>query len=493
MADADRHTITSGLFDGPRLMENAGAAVMDVILQDFGSVGHVHIVCGPGNNGGDGYVVARLLRDRGHPVSVYAFAAPKNGTDAQQAAHRWLGPVLPIADFAPNRADLVVDAVFGAGARGALPEPIEQLLVRASGEGARLLAVDLPSGVGGDTGHATLDIVYDATVTFYRKKPGHLLEPGRSLCGALHVADIGVRAAPHEGSDANVFENHPLLWQDCLRAADPAAHKYQKGHVAVFSGPSLATGAARLSAQAAQAAGVGAVTLMGTREALQVHAAHVTSVMLKPYVDPAGALAALSDVQKCSAAVLGPGFSDFETARKIALGLLQSETPSLVLDADGLTAFRDKPDALFQAAAGSPDRLVLTPHEGEFARLFPDLAADDSISKLEKARRAAARAHAVIIYKGRDTVIAAPPRPGTTQGRAVINAYGPPSLATAGSGDVLAGLVAGLLARSVPTFEAAASAVWLHGDAGYRAGVVATAEDFVTQLRDGVAAALLEQ
>ena len=470
MGAADRATIESGTFSGRVLMENAGAAVADAAMARLAGARRVHVLCGPGNNGGDGYVAARRLAERGVPVRLYALAPVRPGTDAQIAARRWTGPVDPLGDLAPAAGDLAIDALFGAGFSGALPERAAAALDRCRAAGCPVLAVDLPSGVNGDTGQGPGAVAAAATVTFYRKKPGPLLYPGRALCGDIAVADIGVRA---DATPATV-ENMPASWAHRLPRPAAETHKYARGAVAVFSGPRHGTGASRLAAMAAQRAGAGAVTILGAPDALDIHAAHVTSIMLRPAGgDPLEALAALKGVR---AVILGPGLDDPERARAVAPGMLERTGALLVLDADGITAFADDPSPLFEAAGRMPGaRLVLTPHEGEFARLFPDLARSGG-GKLEKARRAAARSGAIMLYKGPDTVIVAP------DGRAAINANATAALATAGSGDVLAGIIAGLAGQSMPAFEAACAAAWLHAEAGKRAGPHAVAEDLVSAL-----------
>ncbi|MEO1702165.1 MAG: NAD(P)H-hydrate dehydratase [Pseudomonadota bacterium] len=494
MADADRQTFAGGYATSRQLMENAGYAILDIVLQRFGDAPRVHILCGRGNNGGDGFVIARLLVERGHPINLYALGSPKEGTDACGAAARWAGPVYDLDAFEPGERDLVVDAIFGAGGKGALPAVVTTALAKAAKPTVRLLAVDLPSGVDGDTGHARHDAPCDATVTFHRKKPGHVLEPGRSLCGDILVADIGVRAE-NKGSDHSLmYENHPVFWHTALQPPTGTTHKYARGHVAIFSGPPLATGASRLAAMAAQKGGAGAVTVLGTQDALQVHASHVTSTMMRAYGRVDDAFDVLSALNRCSAVVLGPGFGDMQGVKRIAIDVLNQGAQTLVLDADGLTAFENDSDHLFQAAAAGDDlRLILTPHDGEFGRLFPDLAVDQALSKIDKAVLAANRTGAIIVYKGRDSVIAAPRKHPKTPSRVIVNTNAPASLATAGSGDVLAGLVAALAARGMPVFEAAAAAVWLHGEAGSAAGLAANAEDIVSQLPkalDGASSAL---
>ncbi|MCR9122505.1 MAG: NAD(P)H-hydrate dehydratase [Phyllobacteriaceae bacterium] len=471
MAAADLATIESGAFSGIALMERAGGAVADATLARFAKAERVHVLCGPGNNGGDGYVAARILARRGLPVLLYALVPPKSGTDAALAAKTWDGPVDGFDAFTPDPADLVIDAVFGAGFSGALPAPVQSAFARAADRKCPVLAVDLPSGVNGDTGQGADAVGCAVTVTFYRRKPAHLIYPGRALCCETIVADIGVRAARPTAT----FENAPALWRHALPRPGADTHKYARGAVAVFSGPRHGTGASRLAAMAAQRAGAGAVTILGHPNALDVHAAHVTSIMLRRWGDDPPAT--LESLKGIGAVMLGPGFGDLPLARSLATSIVKGRGPALVLDADGITAFADDASSLFEAAkARDEPALVLTPHAGEFARLFPDVAADASAGKLAMARAAAERSGAIIVFKGPDTVIAAP------DGRAAINANATPALATAGSGDVLAGAISGLAAQGMPVFEAACAAVWLHGEAGRIAGPVAIAEDLVAAL-----------
>lgn len=481
MAACDRWTVEQGFATGIELMENAGAAIAAVAMEKFADATPIHVLCGPGNNGGDGYVVARLMAERGSDIRLYALAEPKPDTDAALAAAQWRGDVLSFDAFQPDSDQgLLVDAVFGAGFKGSLPESVAQALARADACGMAKLAVDVPSGLGGDTGLSDIDINFDATVTFFCKKPGHISGQGPPLCGALTVADIGVRADFAGEHAPAVFENAPTLWGDQVAERRRNTHKYVQGHVAVFSGPRHKTGAARLSAMAAARAGAGAVTLLGSEEALDVHANHVSSIMLKT-CERGDAQKAIGELNKPRAIVLGPGFGDFEEARSIVTSCLapnESINLPLVLDADGLTAFAADPEALFQLARESGKcELVLTPHEGEFARLFPDLAADAALGRLQKAQAAAERANAVIVLKGPDTIIASP------ASYSAINTNATSALATAGSGDVLAGIIGGLIAQGMAPFYAACAGVWLHGEAGKQAGPVCIAEDLVEALR----------
>ncbi|MES0183752.1 bifunctional ADP-dependent NAD(P)H-hydrate dehydratase/NAD(P)H-hydrate epimerase [Mesorhizobium sp. C386A] len=475
MAETDRLAIAAGPLDGYGLMKRAGEAVAAVVLARYPAASRVHVLCGPGNNGGDGYVVARLLAETGVEVALWTSGEPRVGSDAAIAATQCLLERKPLAAFAAEPGSLIVDALYGAG----LSKDLSGDAARAVDSAARLsvVAVDLPSGVSGDSGDI-LGTAFraDITVTFARKKPGHLLLPGRDRCGEIVVADIGIGDDIIAQVAPRAFENKPAFWLDALPVPAVDAHKYKRGHVGVFSGGPSATGAARLAALAAARSGAGAVTMLSPANAMQVNATHLTAIMLRK-------ADAIEDVQdflgdrRSSSFVLGPGFGVGDKARDFALAVLgrarqEGGVEGLVLDADGITSFRNAVSTLFEAA-GRPDApaLVMTPHEGEFGRLFPDIADDKSLSKLAKARAAAERANAIMVYKGADTVIAAP------DGRAVINANGAPWLATAGSGDVLAGIVAALLAQGMQAFEAACAAVWIHAEAGSRFGPGLIAED----------------
>lgn len=445
------------------LMENAGRAVAEEIVRRFGAR-PVLVVCGPGNNGGDGYVAARYLRNWGWPVRV---AVPgegaRHGSDAADMAARWDGPVEQ--EIAVRDAALIVDAMFGAGLSRAFPSGWAAAINAA---GVPVVAVDVPSGVDGLTGRVRgAAIRAEVTITFFRRKPGHVLMPGRDLCGEVVVADIGIPETVLQEIKPNTWINEKISRPTRMAAG----HKYSRGHAVVVSGGALQTGAARLAAVAILHAGGGLVTLSGSREALAVHATQVTAVMLSD--EDLGRL--LSDRRK-NAVCIGPAAgAGAETRDKVETVLLSGA--AAVLDADALTAFAAERERLERLIGLVPGRdVVLTPHEGEFKRLFSDIDLEVH-SKLEAARRSASRSGAVVVLKGRDTVIAAP------DGRARINVNAPPSLATAGSGDVLAGIVTAMLAQGLPGFEAACAAVWLHGDAANRHGARGlTAETLLASL-----------
>ncbi len=456
MARADGFAVEHGV-PSLTLMENAGRAVADAITERFKPC-PVTVLCGPGNNGGDGFVVARHLDEQGFTVRV-AHDADHKG-DAGEMSARWKGARVALTPAALDGARLVVDGLFGAGLsrplEGAAAQMVEAL------NGLPVAAIDIPSGVSGDTGQP-LGAVYvtaSLTVTFFRKKPGHLLLPGRALCGEVVVADIGI---PDAAADTTLHENTPSLWQFPWPRAQ--AHKYDRGHAVVVSGAAHATGAARLAARAALRVGAGLVSVASPPDSLAVNAAHLTAIMLKPFEGAEGLTQLLSD-QRLNALVIGPGLGIGGETRALVDASLKSGA-AVVLDADALSSFKDDPEALFNRLH---DRCVLTPHAGEFERLFPALL-DASASKVDATRQASARAGCVILLKGGDTVIADP------VGKAAINANAPPALATAGAGDVLAGLIAGLLAQRMSAFDAAACGAWLHGDAADRFGPGLIAED----------------
>lgn len=465
MGQADRLAMAAGVA-GPVLMEHAGRAVADAICRRW-SGRPITVLCGPGNNGGDGFVVARLLAERRWPVRLALLgerAALKG--DAAHHAALWTGPVEPLAPECVDGAALVVDALFGAG----LSRPLDGLPAEVLARVAEpVVAVDVPSGVNGSTGAVEGYAPKAAlTVTFFRGKPGHWLYPGRGLCGEMVVADIGIPPAVLETIRPQTWRNTPALWRLPNAGADD--HKYRRGHCLIGTG--VMAGAARLAAKAALRGGAGLVSVAAPKPAFGALAALPAAVIVRdcPHLP---AFAALAGEPRVGGVVIGPGAGADGRTRRRVLAALQAGKRS-VIDADGLTAFAHAPDRLFTALAGA--EAVLTPHEGEFGRLFPDIAGD----KLSRARAAAARAGAVVLLKGPDTVIAAP------DGRAVINGNAPPWLATAGSGDVLSGLIGGLLAQGLAPFEAVAAGAWLHGAAANAHGPGLIADD----LPDGLPAAL---
>ncbi len=474
-AVCDRLAVDSGI-EIQQLMEAAGAAAADAIRTRW-APRPVLVLAGPGNNGGDGLVAARLLREAGWPVRVVLFAARKTlGPDAEIALSRWSGPLEtaePVdLDAAGPAPELVIDALFGAG----LSRPIAGLLadwIASIGErGVPVVSVDIPSGLHGDA--RPLDgphLTAALTVTFHRKKLVHLIEPFAGSCGEVICRDIGIPGGWTDLVSPLAYEVLAPAWRACMASSGADLHKHARGRVAVFSGGSQSSGAARLAAAAALRAGAGVVTLCAPPSALMVNAAHLTAVMLAR----CGGADEVSDRLmglRAQAAVMGPAMGVGEHSRELVLAGLEAGI-SLVLDADALTSFEDDPDALIGRLHG---QCVLTPHAGEFSRLFG--TGEANWNKVEQAQAAADRCGCTVLLKGPATVVASP---GQTPW---INRHASRWLATAGSGDVLAGIIAAGLAAGMEPHEAAAGAAWIHGDAALRLGAGLTAEDLPDALPD---------
>lgn len=499
MKAREMEQISAGSVTGLELMERAGAGVVDAVLARWPRLaeapGRAVILCGPGNNGGDGFVVARLLAVGGWAVQLGLLGDP-GALPPDAAANKMLwegqGKTLSLEEAAGQApgADLVVDALFGTGLSRALSPDLAALLARALGAARHGVAVDILSGLCADSGRwLGEDPGYcaDLTVTFHSAKPGHVLGAGGEAGGSLEVVDIGL---PGEGSDENRgtgpgAEVAELLTDPrfCALVAkkQAGAHKYGHGHALVLTGGAGKTGAARLAARAALRIGAGLVTLGVAPGAEAEVAAQVTALMMQP-IAGASDLAALLEDSRFNALCLGPGLG-IERARElvpVAQEAAQNGDRGLVLDADALSAFGSDPQALFAAL---PARAVLTPHGGEFARLFPDLSErlsdpatrGPAFSRIDAARLAAQRAGCVVLMKGADTVIAAPDR--RVRVHAALGARAAPWLATAGSGDVLSGVICGLLARGFPAFDSAAMGVMLHVEAARHFGPGLIAED----------------
>jgi hydroxyethylthiazole kinase-like uncharacterized protein yjeF len=471
MERADRLTIAAGT-PGFALMLSAGQAVAEAAMDLVGE-GPILVVAGCGNNGGDGFVAAAELAARGREVSVILLCERDSlQGDAASAARGWKYPVLPFNPQAIGKPALIVDALFGAGLDRQVKGDPHDMIEAINANGAPVLAVDLPSGINGDSG-AVMGVAVRATetVTFFRRKPGHLLLPGRIHCGRVRVADIGIDRHVLEEIKPRTFENIPQVWRQGFPVPRIDTHKYARGHAVVVSGDLAATGAARMAARGSLRAGAGLVTLASPRDALAVNATALTAVMVRP-IDTVAEFAELMSDKRLNACVIGPGAGVGERTCDFVLAALSNQR-GLVLDADALTSFAQAPDRLFEAVKASHDpQVVLTPHEGEFPRLFSDISNKHPLrSKLERVRAAAERSGAVVLLKGPDTVVASP------DGRAAIASNAPPWLATAGAGDVLSGMIGGLLAQGVPAFEAASIGVWMHGEAAREAGPGLIAED----------------
>ena len=448
------------------LMEAAGAAIVHEVREHWPTQ-PVAVLCGPGNNGGDGFVVARLLQAEGWPVQLALLGSlEKLGGDAAVNASAWTGTVVPLSVEALGDCRLVVDALFGAGLERPL-EGVARAVVEAINErDLDCVGVDVPSGVHGDTGQV-LGAAPQCrrTVTFFRRKPGHLLLPGRDLAGEVVVADIGIPEAVLDNIGPQTFENGPPSWMPAFPWPDSTSNKYTRGHALIVGGPEM-TGAARLAARGARRVGAGLVTIAAPPDLFPVYAADMPGTLVAATASDSAFARLLADPRK-NAVLIGPGGGVTDALRRRTLATLQAKK-ACVIDADALSVFADDPFELF-SVIDSP--CVMTPHEGEFIRVF-----EAEGSKLARTRAAARQCDAVVLLKGADTVIAAP------DGRAAINALAPPELATAGSGDVLAGLVLGLMAQGMNAFDAACAATWLHGAAAAAFGPGLIAEDLSAAL-----------
>lgn len=516
MRAIEQAAIESDEVTGLELMERAGRGVVEAVFEEWPELAKAPhravVLCGPGNNGGDGFVIARLLKDWGWEVEVFLYGDPeKLPPDAKVNYERWgaLGEVANLVeqedehDFVAG-VDLAVDALFGTG----LGRGVEKDLGRfisvlnfhdSESAGVRTVAVDIPSGICSDSGKSLggVAVAADLTVSFHAAKLGHYLADGPAEVGAVITKCIGLiprsieaankqsrmlrRAFPKSGSKLIAIARVQCDWQDPLRKR--ISHKYTHGHALILSGGMGRTGAARLAARASLRIGAGLVTVAAPGSAMMECASQLTAVMLRK-CDGAEGLAALLEDDRLNAICLGPGLG-IERARELVPGALASKQRSVVLDADALMAFEDDPNVLFGMLH---DRCVLTPHAGEFRRLFSDLAdkleapaiKGPAYSKVDATREAAARAGCVVLFKGPDTVIAAP------DGRCAINSAhydrATPWLATAGSGDVLAGFITGLLARGFGPMQAAETAAWLHVECARSFGPGLIAEDLPEEL-----------
>lgn len=467
MYRADRLAMDAGIA-GIDLMERAGGAVAEAVMAREKS-GPVLVLCGPGNNGGDGFVAARWLAAAGWPVTLALLGGrDKLKGDAAHHADLWEDDVQSLDAVSLEGIEVVIDALFGAGLQRPLEGAALEIVHKLNASGLPVYAVDVPSGLAGDSGAVLGEAAVraKATITFFRRKTGHLLLPGRGLCGEIEVADIGIPDDVLREIQPLCHRNAPELWRELIPQRGAESHKYHFGHALISVGQEVA-GAGILAGRAALRVGAGLVTLATAPDVWAACISALPTAICRRVRGEADFVALLSD-RRLNAVLIGPGAGVGETTRR-RVAAAAEEGRHLVLDADALTSFADRPDDLFCLAA---DRKVLTPHDGEFARLFPDLHGD----KLTRARDAAVRASAVVLLKGADTVIAAP------DGQAVICDNAPPWLATAGAGDVLSGLVVGLLAQGLPCLEAAAAGAWFHGAAASRFGPGMIAEDLPESL-----------
>jgi hydroxyethylthiazole kinase-like uncharacterized protein yjeF len=452
------------------MMENAGRAVAEEVVRRYPRGSRVSVLCGPGNNGGDGFVCARYLRERGYHVRLGLLGRRDDlPRDPKEMARRWDEAIEPMSLQLLEGAQIVVDGIYGTGLRDDVSGVPAQIIEEVTARALPVVAIDVPSGIDATQGKVRgIAFKAAATVTFFRRKTGHVLLPGRLYCGDVRAADIGIPATVLEDIAPGAFANDPDFWLRFFPKLRIDGHKYDRGHAVVVSGPMERTGAGRLAARTALRSGSGLVTIASSKPAFYINASQLTAVMVDPYDGPAGLSDLLSDA-RITAALIGPGAGSDPEVKELVASVLQSQATA-VLDAEGLTAFSETPAELFDQIKGRlPALTIVTPHEGEFKRVFPELSEEPS--KLERARRAAEMSGAVIVLKGPDTVVS---HPG---GLAAVSENAPPWLATAGSGDVLAGLVTGLAAQGMAAFDAAVAAVWIHGEAAQAFGPGMIAED----------------
>ncbi|MBX2825911.1 MAG: NAD(P)H-hydrate dehydratase [Gammaproteobacteria bacterium] len=488
MQSVDEQTISQGTA-GYTLLCNAGAAVARQVESVSAATDRILCVCGFGNNGGDALVAARLLNTAGYKVTVALCAEPdRYQGDARRALTELAIATHPIEKIHISSYNIIVDGLLGAGLNRAVEGRFADIIHSINDSAACVVSIDVPSGIDGNLGQVRgLAIRAESTVTFVRKKPAHVLYPARANCGQVVLRQIGTADTALPEDWQRITENLPSLWRHTLPRPGWEAHKYLRGHCAVASGPLASTGAARLAATAALRAGAGAVTLCSPEDAMKVNASHLTAEMLTCTAD-APAFASFLKARRVHSCIVGPGFGLGERVRDFVQVALR-DCAAVVLDADALTAFSDQPATLFRLINQSVAKVVLTPHAGEFDRLFGsanELQQCDSADKLQRARLAAQISQAVVVLKGPDTVIATP------EGQCRINTNATPWLATAGSGDVLAGTVGGLLAQGMDAFTAASAGCWLHGEAASSFGPGLIATDIVSHYPD-VLRELLDQ
>jgi hydroxyethylthiazole kinase-like uncharacterized protein yjeF len=469
MRRAERLAIESGV-PTLKLMENAGLGVAEEVVRRFPRGSKVVVLCGPGNNGGDGFVAARSLRERGYQVRLALLGKVDDiSRDAKEMARRWDEAIEPMTPTCINGAEVLIDAIWGSGLKGAVEGIPAQIIKTATEREVPVVAIDVPTGL--DMTYGTMQgpvFKAVATVTFFRRKTGHLLLPGRYYCGDVRTVDIGIPATVLGDVSPQTFLNEPEFWLNYFPRLKPEGHKYDRGHAVVVSGPMESTGAARLAARSSLRIGAGLTTVATSKAAFYINAAQLTSIMVAVFDSPADLADFLHDDPRLNAVLIGPGAGLSPETRELVAAVLASEA-TVVIDAEGLTSFQEAPHELYALIKQRPAPTILTPHQGEFERIFPELG--NAESKLVKTRRASELSGAVVVFKGPDTIIAAP------DGLAAVTESAPPWLATAGTGDVLAGLINGLAAQGMAALDAAVAGVWIHGELARTFGPGMISED----------------
>jgi len=474
MRRAEQITIDNGT-TSIALMESAGRGVAEEVVRRFPRGSKVLVCCGPGNNGGDGFVCARTLRERGYHVRLGLLCKPEElKPDPKEMARRWDETIEPLTAKSIDGAEVIVDAIWGAGLKGPVNGPVGQIIEETTQRKLPVVAVDVPTGIDATFGNVQ-GTAFDAvsTVTFFRRKTGHVLLPGKRHCGDVKTVDIGIPSTVLADIAPQTFLNEPDFWLRYYPRIKEDGHKYDRGHAVVVSGPMESTGSARMSARASLRIGAGLVSVATSKAAFYINAAQLTSIMLAVYDGPAGLADIFVSDTRRNAFLIGPGAGVSQETRENVAAALSSESTA-VLDADALNSFEGQGQDLFELIQQRSAPTILTPHKGEFDRLFPEL--DNAESKLEQTKRAAEISGGVVIFKGPDTVVAAP------DGLSAISEDSPPWLATAGTGDVLAGMVTGLCAQGMSPFDAAAAAVWMHAELARSCGPGMIAEDMADVL-----------
>lgn len=470
----DAEAIRLGV-SGETLMESAGKAVAATVADYIGTPleagGTVIILCGPGNNGGDGFVAARHLEEWGYPVSLRCSVLPSAlKSDAKRAADKWHGPVEMMAATGFKDAAAIVDCLFGVGLNKPIEGELEAIVEAVNDAETFVLAVDVPSGLSADTGLPIGPCIEaGATVTFNFKKVGHVIVPGRYLSGGnsnIIVSDIGVPDKAFSAIKTREYENIPDFWGTNFPFSGPQSHKYERGHMLVLGGKEPTLGASRLASLAGLRVGAGLVTLAAPTETYPVQASSLMDVMVRRFDSTFGFLGIVND-PRIKAVLIGPGAGLGEKTVDL-VKQVGAKKKHLVLDADALASLVNRVDIIHDLK--SPE-IVLTPHEGEFVKLFPKF--DFNEDRLGAVRKAAKSTDTVVVLKGVSTVVAAP------DGRVTIATNAPSWLSVGGTGDVLSGMICGLMTQGMPSFEAASAGVWLHGEAGMAAGRGLIASDLL--------------
>ena len=462
MIESEACAIISGISE-LTLMENAGKAVAQYVEEHYNNNHTILILCGPGNNGGDGFVIARLLHNIGYKISIAHYKTDKISPNMKHMMDK--AKNIEILDLLNDQinfdTDIIIDALFGTGISRAFS--LTKIVHYIANSPAKIIAVDIASGINSDTGEIMQNAIKaDITITFAAKKLGHLLNPGKLYSGLVIAKDIGVDIS----TKYTAYENSPTLWN--IPHIEYESHKYSRGFAIINGGDIQCTGAARLAAKAAQRSGAGVVTLASPLNAAHIYHSSLMSVMVKQYDSEQSFTQILSD-KRISSILLGPGNGvNSETKQKILTAL--KHITRCILDADALTVFQDDHELLFENIKDS--QVVMTPHEGEFHKLFPTCTGD----KVIRAFDAAKLSNSIIVLKGNDTIIASP------SGHVAVNSNAPSTLATAGSGDVLAGIITGLSSTGLDLFDCACAATWIHAECANYFGIGLIAEDIIDMI-----------